>query len=70
MQPPTQSRGTLKVAGKGVRRSANGDKRGPKWRPQQVTITTSYDEGGNDIKADDSDAELIAIAERDFKVQA
>jgi hypothetical protein len=56
-----------KAAGKGVRRSAKGNKRGPKWHPQQVTITTSYNDGDNDKEADDSDEEHVATVECDVK---
>jgi hypothetical protein len=40
-----------------------------RW-PQRVTIAASCDEGDNDKDASNSDEELIAIAERDFKRQA
>jgi hypothetical protein len=65
---PNGSRGVpLKAVSKGGKRSAKGNKRGPKRRPQRVMVTTSCDEGGNDKEVDDSHEELIAAAERDFK---
>jgi hypothetical protein len=68
---PGDSRGApLKAASKGMKRSAKGTKRGPKRQPQRGAITTSYDEGDNDKEADDSDEELIAATECDFKRQA
>jgi hypothetical protein len=66
---PNSGRGApLKVAGKGAKRSVKGNKRGAKWRPQRVTVTTSCDEGGNE-EANDSNEELVATTERDFKCQ-
>jgi hypothetical protein len=60
-----------KVApGKGVKRGTKSNKRGPKRRPQWVMITTSYDKGDNDKDVGDSDEELIAAAECDFKLLA
>jgi hypothetical protein len=68
---PSSSRGApLKAAGKGAKKSAKGNKRGPKRRPQRVAVTTSCNEGNNDKEVDDSDDELIATAEHDFKHQA
>jgi hypothetical protein len=58
-----------KGAGKGAKRSAKGGRMGPKWRPQQVTVTTICDDDNNDKEADDSDEENVAAAERDFKRQ-
>jgi hypothetical protein len=56
-----------KAVGKGVRRSAKGNKRGPKRCPQQVTITTSYNDGDNDKEVDDSNEEHVTTVEHDFK---
>jgi hypothetical protein len=43
---------------------------GAKRQPQQVTVTTSYNEGDDDKEASDSNEEHIAVAECDFKHQA
>jgi hypothetical protein len=68
---PNSGRGaSLKAVVRGTKRSAKGDKRGLKQRSQQVTVTTSCDEGGNDKEVDDSDEELVATVECDFKHQA
>jgi hypothetical protein len=52
---------------KGAKRGTKSDKRLPKWRPQRVTVATSYDKSDNDKDVGDSDEELVATAERDFK---
>jgi hypothetical protein len=46
------------------------DKRGPRQHQQRVMITASYDEEMNDKDTDDSDEELMAAAEHDFKCPA
>jgi hypothetical protein len=56
-------------AGKGTKRSAKDNKRGPKWHPQQIAVTTSCDEGDNDKEVDDSYEEHVIKAERDFMCQ-
>jgi hypothetical protein len=68
---PSGNRGApLKAAGKGAKRSAKGNKRGPKRWPQCIAVVTSCDRGDNDKEADNSDEELVAAAERNFKLQA
>jgi hypothetical protein len=68
---PGDSRGAPpKATGNDTKRSAKGSKRGPKWYPQWVTDTTSYDEGDNDKEADDSNKEHGTAIERDFKRKA
>jgi hypothetical protein len=42
----------------------------PKWWPQWIAVTTGGDEGNNNKDADDTDEELVAATERDFKRQA
>jgi hypothetical protein len=65
---PNGGRGvSLKAAGMGTKRSTKGNRRGPKHRSQRVTVAMSGDEGDNNKEVDDSDEELIAAAERDFK---
>jgi hypothetical protein len=59
--------GGTKAADKCKKSGARSDKRGPKQWPQGVTVATSNDEGDNDKDTGDSDEELIAAAERDFK---
>jgi hypothetical protein len=59
-----------KTTDKGTKRGTKTDKRGLKWRPQQVAVTTRYDEGDNDKDVGDSNEELVATAEHDFKRQA
>jgi hypothetical protein len=69
--PPNSSWGApLKAIGKGAKTSTKGNKRGPKWRPQRVAITTSCDEDDNNKEADDSGEELVAVVERDLKRHA
>jgi hypothetical protein len=43
-----------KATDRDAKSGTRSDKRGPKWWPQGVTITTSYDEGDNDNDASDS----------------
>jgi hypothetical protein len=38
-------------------------------RPQRVAITTSSDEGDNDMEVNDSNEELVAATERNLKCQ-
>jgi hypothetical protein len=57
----------LKATGKGARMGTKGDKRRLKRWSQRLVVTTNYDEGENDKEVGDSDEELIAAAERDFK---
>jgi hypothetical protein len=65
---PSGRQGTpAKASDKGAKIGARSDKRGPMWRPQQVTVATSGDGGDNDKDVDDSDEELIAAAEHDLK---
>jgi hypothetical protein len=59
-----------KAADKGAKRSTKGTKRGAKKQPEWVTVATSCDEGDNGKEADNSDKELVATVERDFKRQA
>jgi hypothetical protein len=59
--------GGTKAADKCKKSGARSDKRGPKQWPQGVTVATSNDECDNDKDTGDSDEELIAAAERDFK---
>jgi hypothetical protein len=56
-----------KATRKVVKRSVKGNKRGPKWHPQRVTITTSCDEGDNAKEAEDSNEEHVAATEHDLK---
>jgi hypothetical protein len=66
-QPPSASRGApLKAASKGAKRSAKVNKRAPSGDP---TSHGHYQcaEGDNDKDPDDSDEELIAATERNFK---
>jgi hypothetical protein len=58
------------AANKGTKRGIRSNKRGPKWQPQQVVVTTICDEGNNDKNAGDSDEEVITTAERDFKCKS
>jgi hypothetical protein len=58
------------AADKGTKRSTKSDKRGPRQRTQLVMAIASYDEDNNNKGASDSDEELVAIAEHDFKHQA
>jgi hypothetical protein len=55
-------------ARKGAPKATRGG--GAKQWPQRVTVTTSCDVGDHDKDVGDSDEELIATAERDFKRQA
>jgi hypothetical protein len=57
----------LKAAGKSTKKSTKGNNRGPKQRPQRVAVTTICDEDDNDKEANDSNKELIAVVEGDFK---
>jgi hypothetical protein len=59
-----------KTTNKGMKRGAKSDKRGPKRWPQRVAVTTTYNVGDNDKDVGDSDKELVAAAEHDFKRQA
>jgi hypothetical protein len=56
-------------ADKGAKRSTKGNKRGLKQRLQRVTVTTNCDEDNNDKGANNSNEELIAAVEWDFKHQ-
>jgi hypothetical protein len=68
---PSGGRGAPpKASNKGTKRRARSDNRGPKRWPQQVTVTTSCDEGDNDKDVGDSDEELIATTESEVKCQA
>jgi hypothetical protein len=58
----------LTKAQRGVPKATRGGE--AKRQTQWVTVTTSCNEGNNNKEADDSDEELIAAAERDFKRQA
>jgi hypothetical protein len=58
------------VADKGTKMGVMSGKRGTKRWPQWVAVTTSCDEGNNDKDVGDSDEELIAPTEPDFKHQA
>jgi hypothetical protein len=57
------------AADKGTKWGIKNDKRRPKRQPQRVTVSTSCDEGNNNKNASNSDEELMATAERDFKCQ-
>jgi hypothetical protein len=43
-----------KVVGNDAKKSAKGNKKRPKWRPQRVITMTNDDEGDNDKEVDDS----------------
>jgi hypothetical protein len=58
-----------KATGKDTKRSAKGSKKGQKWLPKSVTITT-YCDDDDDKEADGSDEEHVTTAERDLKPQA
>jgi hypothetical protein len=58
-----------KATGKDTKRSAKGSKKGQKWHPQSVTVTTNCDDD-DDKEADGSDEEHVTAAERDLKPQA
>jgi hypothetical protein len=60
---PKQSITVQIGAPKATRGGQSGD-------PPRVTVATNYDEGDNDKEVDDSDVELIATIERNFKRQA
>jgi hypothetical protein len=65
---PGGDRGTvLKTSSKGAKRYAKGDKRELNWWPWWVVVTTSCNEGDNDKEVGDSNEELIAAAEHDFR---
>jgi hypothetical protein len=68
---PGGDRGTSTIAtDKGTKRGIKNDKRGPRRRPQRVAVTASCEEDNNAKDVDDSDEELVAAAEHDFKRQA
>jgi hypothetical protein len=68
---PGGGRGTpITTTNKGRKRGVKSDKRVPRRRPQPVMVTTSCGEDNNGRDADDSDEELVAATERDFKRQA
>jgi hypothetical protein len=55
---------------KGTKRGIKSDKKGPRWRAQQVVVTASCGEDNIGKDVSDSDEELIAADKRDFKHQA
>jgi hypothetical protein len=55
---------------KGTKRSIKSDKQGPRRRPHRVTVAANRDDDDNDKDANDSDEELMAAIEHDFKHQA
>jgi hypothetical protein len=54
---------------KGTKRGIKSNKRGPRRWPQQVTVTASCGEDNIGKDASDSDKELVAVTEGDFKHQ-
>jgi hypothetical protein len=68
---PGGDRGMSTIAtDKGTKRGIKNDKRGPRRRPQRVAVTASCEEDNNDKDVDDSDEELVAATEHDFKRRA